>query len=429
MDATAILFAAFIFLMLLNVPIALCLGISAIVGIIVMNVPLSVVPMQIYAGIGKPTLLAIPFFILAGVIMDHSGISKRLIYLADTMVGHKTGGLAIVCVVVSCFFAAISGSGPATVAALGAVMIPAMIKSGYGTENSAALMSASGSIGIIIPPSIPFVVYSGISGVSVSRIFTAGIIPGILMGISLAIAAYIILKFNKQQVTSQEKASGKMRLNALKDAIWGLLMPVIILGGIYGGFFTPTEAAAVAAVYGLIVGLCIYRSIQIRDLIAILKESAIQSGGIMLIVGCAGLFAWLCQSEGITRAVSEAMASIATNQITFLILVTIIFLIAGFFLEATSAMYILVPIILPVANSLGYDLTALGVIISMNMAIGQITPPVGVNLYVACNIANITLKEISKKILPYCIALLIALLLVTFIPDIAMFLPNMIHAD
>lgn len=308
-------------------------------------------------------------------------------------------------------------------------MIPAMIKSGYGTENSAALMSASGSIGIIIPPSIPFVVYSGISGVSVSRIFTAGIIPGILMGISLAIAAYIILKFNKQQVTSQEKASGKMRLNALKDAIWGLLMPVIILGGIYGGFFTPTEAAAVAAVYGLIVGLCIYRSIQIRDLIAILKESAIQSGGIMLIVGCAGLFAWLCQSEGITRAVSEAMASIATNQITFLILVTIIFLIAGFFLEATSAMYILVPIILPVANSLGYDLTALGVIISMNMAIGQITPPVGVNLYVACNIANITLKEISKKILPYCIALLIALLLVTFIPDIAMFLPNMIHAD
>ena len=220
-----------------------------------------------------------------------------------------------------------------------------------------------------------------------------------------------------------------MRLNALKDAIWGLLVPVIKFCGDYGGFFTPTEAAAVAAVYGLIVGLCIYRSIQIRDLIAILKESAIQSGGIMLIVGCAGLFAWLCQSEGITRAVSEAMASIATNQITFLILVTIIFLIAGFFLEATSAMYILVPIILPVANSLGYDLTALGVIISMNMAIGQITPPVGVNLYVACNIANIPLKEISKKILPYCIALLIALLLVTFIPDIAMFLPNMIHAD
>lgn len=206
------------------------------------------------------------------------------------------------------------------------------------------------------------------------------------------------------------------------------MMPIIILGGIYGGFFTPTEAAAVAAVYGLIVGLVFYRSIKPKDLIDILKESAIQSGGIMLIVGCAGLFAWLCQSEGITKMVTAAMSSVATNQVTFLILVTIIFLIAGFFLEATSAMYILVPIILPVAQALNYDLTALGVIISMNMAIGQITPPVGVNLYVGCNIADITLKQITGKILPYCIALLITLLLVTFIPDIAMLLPKLLHA-
>ena len=211
MDPTIILFAVFLFLMLMNVPIALCLGVSSIVGIIVMGVPLSVVPMQVYAGIGKATLLAIPFFILAGVIMDRSGISKRLINLADALVGHKTGGLAIVCVIVSCFFAAISGSGPATVAALGAVMIPAMIEAGYGTENSAALMSASGSIGIIIPPSIPFVVYSGISGVSVSRIFMAGIVPGILMGVALAVTALIILKKNHQKVVQQKKASGAER--------------------------------------------------------------------------------------------------------------------------------------------------------------------------------------------------------------------------
>lgn len=428
MDATMILFISFLFLMLMNVPIALCLGISSIIGIIVMDVPLSLVPMQIYAGIGKPTLLAIPFFILAGVIMDHSGISQRLVNLADAMVGHKTGGLAIVCVIVSCFFAAISGSGPATVAALGAVMIPAMIQSGYGTRNSAALMSASGSIGIIIPPSIPFVVYAGISGVSVGKIFMAGIVPGILMGVALTVTAYILLKRSGNKVVAQEKASGQVRWNAFKDAFWGLLMPVIILGGIYGGVFTPTEAAAVAAVYGLIVGLFVYRSIKVKHLFAILKESAVQSGSIMIIVGCAGLFAWLCQSEGITRTVSNAMASIATNQVTFLLLVTVIFLIAGFFMEATSAMYILVPVILPVAQMLNYDLTALGVIISMNMAIGQITPPVGVNLYVACNIANITLKQISQKIIPYCIALLIALLLVTFIPDIALFLPNLIHA-
>lgn len=307
MDPTIILFAVFLFLMLMNVPIALCLGVSSIVGIIVMGVPLSVVPMQVYAGIGKATLLAIPFFILAGVIMDRSGISKRLINLADALVGHKTGGLAIVCVIVSCFFAAISGSGPATVAALGAVMIPAMIEAGYGTENSAALMSASGSIGIIIPPSIPFVVYSGISGVSVSRIFMAGIVPGILMGVALAVAALIILKKNHQKVVQQKKASGAERWAAFKDALWGLLMPVIILGGIYGGFFTPTEAAAVAAVYGLIVGLFVYRTIKLKDLFDIFKEAAISSGGIMLIVGCAGLFAWLCQSEGITRAVSAAL--------------------------------------------------------------------------------------------------------------------------
>ncbi len=210
MDPTIILFAVFLFLMLMNVPIALCLGVSSIVGIIVMGVPLSVVPMQVYAGIGKATLLAIPFFILAGVIMDRSGISKRLINLADALVGHKTGGLAIVCVIVSCFFAAISGSGPATVAALGAVMIPAMIEAGYGTENSAALMSASGSIGIIIPPSIPFVVYSGISGVSVSRIFMAGIVPGILMGVALAVTALmILLKRIIRRLSSRRKPAGR----------------------------------------------------------------------------------------------------------------------------------------------------------------------------------------------------------------------------
>lgn len=428
MDSTFILFAVFIFLMLMNVPIALCLGISSIVGIIVMEVPLSIIPMQIYAGIGKATLLAIPFFILAGVIMDKSGISERLIRLANACVGHRAGGLAIVCVVVSCFFAAISGSGPATVAALGAVMIPAMIKAGYGTENASALMSAAGSIGIIIPPSIPFVVYSGITGVSVSRIFMAGIIPGILMGIGLAVCAVVVLKRGHRKVASEAKASGKERWDAFKSALWGLLMPVIILGGIYGGFFTPTEAAAVAAVYGLVVGLFIYRTIKFKDLFGILKESAVQSGGIMLIVGCAGLFAWLCQSEGITSMVSGAMSSIATTKFTFLLLVTLIFLIAGFFLEATSAMYILVPVVLPVARALGYDLTALGVIISMNMAIGQITPPVGVNLYVACNIAGITLKQISRKIVPYVVALLIVLLLVTYIPEIAVGLPNLISA-
>ncbi len=426
MDGATILFASFIILLLFNVPIALCLGISSMLGIIFMDVPLSVVPMQIYAGIGKTTLLAIPFFILAGVIMDKSGISKRLIDFANSMVGHKTSGLALVCIVTSCFFAAISGSGPATVAALGAVMIPAMIQAKYGIENSAALMSAAGSIGIIIPPSIPFVVYSGITGVSVGRMFMAGVIPGILMGIALAIASFLVIRNSNMNITIQEKSSTKIRLSTFIDAIWGLLMPVIILGGIYGGIFTPTEAAATAAVYGLFVGLVIYKKIKITDLPKIFVESAVQSGGIMLIVGCAGLFAWLTQSEGITTMVARALGNVSSNQAIYLLFVTIIFLIAGFFLEATSAMYILVPIVVPVAMNLGYDLTALGVIICINLAIGQITPPVGVNLYVACNITQITLKQITKYIWPYIIALLVILLLVTYFPQVSLALPQLL---
>lgn len=426
MEGAIVLFSLFVFLLIANVPIALCLGISSMVTIMILNVPLSVVPMQIYAGIGKPTLLAIPFFILAGVIMDRAGISKRLIDFADVMIGYKTGGLAVVCVVVACFFAAISGSGPATVAALGAVLIPAMVKSGYGTENSSALMSASGSIGIVIPPSIPFIVYCSIAGTSVGKIFISGIIPGILMGVGLIIAAFLVLKKNRNQLISIPKSNGKERWVAFKKAFWGLLMPFIILGGIYTGIFTPTEAAAVSAAYGLAVGFFVFRTMNLRDLKVVFKDAAVQSGSIMLIVGSASLFAWLCQSEGISTMVSDALANIAVSKVIFLLMVTAIFLMAGFFLEATSAMYILVPVVLPVAQSLHYDLVALGVIICMNMAIGQITPPVGVNLYVACNIADISLKDISKHVLPYVVALILVLLLVTFVPAIALWLPSIL---
>lgn len=423
MSGAAVLFITFFILLLLNVPIALCLGISSIVTMLSLDVSLTTLPMNIYAGIGKFTLLAIPFFVLAGCIMEKAEISAKLINLADKMVGHKKGGLAIVCVVTACFFAAISGSGPATVAALGAVIIPAMISAGYGKGMSSALMSAAGSIGIVIPPSIVFVVYSSITGVSVGKMFMAGIIPGILMGAALIVAALLMIRKNKE-VEGRKKATGKERLNALKEAFWGLLMPVIILGGIYGGFFTPTEAAAVSAAYGLFVGLVIYRTIQLRDIAAIFKEAAVSSGGIMLIVGSASLFAWLCQSEGISNMVSDVLLSLGKNQIVFLIIVNIVMLVAGFFLEATSAMYIFVPIIAPVAMALGYDMTALGVVLTVNMAIGQITPPVGVNLYVACNTGDINLKEITKSVIPYVCALIVALLLITYIPKLSIWLPG-----
>ncbi|GHS93608.1 hypothetical protein AGMMS50276_04520 [Synergistales bacterium] len=423
MWGSAVLFASFVVLLLLNIPIALCLGISSIVTMFYLHVPISMLAMNIYAGIGKFTLLAIPFFVLAGCIMDKAGISAKLINLADKFVGHKKGGLAFVCVITSCFFAAISGSGPATVAALGSVIIPAMISAGYGVDMSSALMSAAGSIGIVIPPSIVFVVYSSITGVSVGKIFMAGVIPGILMGIALIIASLFVLKKNKQ-LAMHTKATWEERWRAFIDAFWGILMPVIILGGIYGGLFTPTEAAAVSAAYGLFVGLVIYRSMSLRDVVDILKEASVQSGGIMLIVGCASLFAWLCQSEGISDMASELLMSIGVNQTIFLLLITAIMLVAGFFLEATSALYIFVPIIMPVAQAFKYDLVALGVILTVNMAIGQITPPVGVNLYVACNIGGINLKQISKSVFPFVIALIIVLLIVTYIPSLSLFLPT-----
>lgn len=426
MSIAVLLFISFGVLLLLNVPISLSLGTAAMICMMAAGVPMSTLPMSMYASIGKFTLLAIPYFILAGNIMEKSGISYKLIDFANKMVGHKKGGLAIVCVVTACFFAAISGSGPATVAALGVILIPSMIEGGYGKGLSSALMATSGSIGIIIPPSIAFVVYGAISGVSIGKMFIAGIIPGLMMGLSLILVTLWIVR--KKDIVQQAKASGEERWKSFKDAFWGLMMPLIILGGIYGGIFTPTEAAAVSAVYGLVIGIFIYKNIKIKDLYSILVSSSVQSAVVMMIVACASLFSWICTTEGIATMASELLLSIAGNKLVFLLIVNVILLIAGFFLEANAALYIFVPIILPVAKALGYDPIALGVFMTMNLAIGQVTPPVGVNLYVACGISNIKLKEISKAVIPLVIVSIVTLLLVTYIPQISLFLPNLLGA-
>ncbi|MGB7606528.1 MAG: TRAP transporter large permease subunit [Lutisporaceae bacterium] len=422
MSGAAILFLSFAILLLLNVPIALSLGVSAIIAMIAAGLPLDLFPMTIYAGIGKFTLLAIPFFILAGNTMEKAGISDKLIDLANKVVGHKKGGLAIVCVITSCFFAAISGSGPATVAALGVIIIPAMVKAGYGKGMPSALMATAGSIGVIIPPSIPFVVYGAIAGVSIGKIFIAGIVPGLLMGTALIIVSLFLIK--KMNIAKQEKATFKEVMIAFKDAIWGLLMPVIILGGIYGGIFTPTEAAAVAAVYGIVVGVFIYKKISLKGLYNLMRESAIGSAVVMFIVACASFFAWFVTTEGIADMASQFLLSVSSSKFVFLFILNIILLIAGCFVDATSALYIFTPIMLPVALKLGYDPVLLGVVMTMNLAIGMVTPPVGVNLYVACGVSKISLKEISIKVIPFVIASVIVLLLVTYIPQITLFLPS-----
>lgn len=422
-----LLFGSFAVLLFCNVPIGLCLGMSSIFALLYTGTALDVVPSNVFAATSKFVLLAIPFFILGGNIMEKAGISGRLIALAQACVGHFKGGLAIVCVIVACFFAAISGSGPATVAALGAIIVPSMVKAGYPVAFSAALMATAGAIGVIIPPSVSFVIYGSISDQSIGKLFMSGIVPGLFMGAGLvAVALWMTQKADLQLVP---RSSGKERWIAFKDAFWGLMMPVIILGGIYGGIFTPTEAAAVSAVYGLLVGIFIYKSVRIKELYQILVDSLSQTSVVMFIIANASLFAWVITVEGIAESASEALISIANgNTIIFFLVVNIILLIAGCFLDGASAYYIFVPIFLPVAQALGVDLIHLGAVMVMNLAIGLVTPPVGVNLYVACGLGKITLKDISKAVVPFVLVSIFVLMFVTYIPAISMTLPNMLSA-
>lgn len=421
----AILFTTFAILLLIGTPIAVCLGVSSVAAMLVQGAGRPVVtimsslPQLFAASTSKFVLLAIPFFILAGNIMERAQISRKLIRLAETCVGHTKGGLAIVCVVVACFFAAISGSGPATVAALGLVLIPGMIRSGYSPAFSAALMGCAGAIGVIIPPSITFVVFGSIADTSIGDLFKAGLVPGLIMGTALILAALLVGR--KTELKSMPKASGKERWDAFKDAFWGLLMPVIILGGIYGGIFTPTEAAAVAVVYGLVVGLFLYKTIKVKDLYDLIIDSASTTATVMFITAAASLFAYVLTRARLDVAISDGLVSISGgSSFVFFLIVNVILLIAGCFLDSTSALYIFTPLFVPVAQALGIDMIHLGVVMIVNLAIGLFTPPVGVNLYVACGVAKVDLKQISKAVVPLLIAALIVLLIITYIPHISL---------
>ena len=420
----AILFGSFAIMLLSNVSIAVALGLSSIFTLLASDMSLTMVSANYYAYSAKFVLLAIPFFILGGNIMARTGISERLIKLARACCGHIRGGMAIVCVITSCFFAAISGSGPATVAALGMIVIPAMVQQGYRSADSAALMSVAGTIGLIIPPSILFVVYGSITGTSITKLFMGGIIPGLVMGTFLVAACFI--KNRKLPLSTSERASWGERWDALKDAFWGLMMPVIILGGIYGGIFTPTEAAAVSAVYGLLVAIFVYKTLTWKVFMDIMTESVKQTASVMFITAAASLFAWVITIKGYASAATNLLLELSGgNLVVLLIIINIILLIAGCFLDGTSARYIFVPIIAAAATKLGYDPVALGVLCVMNLAIGNATPPVGVCLYVGCSVAKVSLKDISKAAAPYILAAILSLLLITYVPQITLLLPNM----
>lgn len=419
-----ILVGVFFALILCNIPIAVSMGLAAIAGLFYCDMPVSVVPSLMASAIGKSSLLAIPFFILAGVIMDYAGISRRLVNFARACIGHVRGGLAIVVVVVACFFAAISGSGPATVAALGGVLIPAMTDAGYKKGFSCGLLAASGGIGVIIPPSIAFVVYAMIAEVSVGTMFMSGILPGLLVG-----AAYIVASLwclcDEKDIVLLEKVSGGERWKAFKDAFWGLLTPVIILGGIYGGIFTPTEAAGIAVVYGLFVGVFIYKEIKISSLRSLCVDSAVSSAVVMYILASAGIFTYILTTSRVAASMTEGLLFISNNKLILLLIMNVIFLIAGCFVDTVSAFYLFLPILLPIIHAMDYSPYAFGVLMTANFAVGMITPPVGVNLYVACNIGKISMTEICRHILPFVVAGVVAVLIMTYFPIISTGLPSL----
>ncbi len=423
---SGILFACFAVLLILNVPIAVSLGISSIIAMLYDGIQLSQIPVMAFTASSKFSLLAIPFFVLGGNIMEKAGISEKLIELAKACVGHTRNGVAIVCVVVACFFAAISGSGPATVAALGIILIPAMVKAGYPVTYATALMSAAGAIGVIIPPSVTFVVYGCVSGASIGKMFMAGVIPGLMMGAALIICTIVISR-NNPNLKPTPKASGAERWKAFKDAFWGLMMPVIILGGIYGGIFTPTEAAAVSCVYGLFVGVFIYRRIKLQQMKELIVNSGSQTGVVMYVIIAATMFAYVITVDNLAVRASDAMMAITGGNVyLFLLITNIILLIAGMVMDAVSALYILIPILWPIAQRMGYDITAFGIVMCVNLAIGLITPPVGVNLFTGASISKITIRDMFKDVVPIILSLLVVLLLVTYIPQISLFLPNLL---
>ncbi|MEI3306414.1 MAG: TRAP transporter large permease [Dysosmobacter sp.] len=423
----ALLFGSFALLLILRVPIGISLGMSSLITIFASGVVQPTYLAQgLVTGADSFSLMAVPFFVLAGELMATGGISRRLLNIADAFLGRKYGGLALVTVVACMFFAAISGSGPATVAAIGGLTIPSMLKQGYDRPFAGAISAAAGSIGVIIPPSIPMVMYCVATGVSVGAMFMGGVIPGILIGVSLCVYSSLYSKKHKYINAEAAPFSWGNVGRSLVDGIWALLVPVIILGGIYGGIFTPTEAAAVAVAYGLIVGLFVYRDLKAKDLYRIFGSAALTTATIMVILGTATTFGRILTLERIPTMIADFFESVAKGPIMLMILINILLLIVGCFMETNAAIIILAPIFLPIVESMGINPVHFGIVMVVNLAIGFVTPPLGVNLFVACNVANAKLEEICKGILPILGVMIVDLLLITYIEPLSTFLPALL---
>jgi len=413
---TAILFVLFFVFMIIGIPIALAIGASTLIALHLQGVPLMVVTQQMFQGINSFALVAIPMFILTGDLMAQGKISEKLVNFADSLLGFLKGGLAIVSVLAGMFFAAISGSGAATTAAVSSTLVPELKRKGYDPAAAASLIAASGTIGVVIPPSVPMIIYAVIAQESVAKLFMSGFIPGLVMGLGLM--AIALIQAYQRNYPKGTPLSLTTIMRTLKSASWGLMTPVIILGGIFSGVFTPSEAAVVAVNYALIVSFFIYRDLNLRQMYHILMRSAMTTSVIMLVIAMSAVLSWTLSSWQVPSALANTVLSYSTNTYMIMFLVVLVILLTGVFIETASALIILTPVLLPLVTQIGIDPIHFGLIIVVGLAIGMITPPVAINLYVASSVTQLPLEQITKAIVPYLLVLTAVLMLVVYVPMI-----------
>jgi C4-dicarboxylate transporter, DctM subunit len=410
----------------LTISVAVSIGLASILGIQASNANMLISVKEMFSSINKFPLAAIPFFILAGNLMETGGISRRLVEFAKSIVGGVQGGLPMTCVLTCMIFAAVSGSSVATTFAIGAILIPALIKHNYPVGYAAALQATSAELGVIIPPSIPMILYGVSAEVSIGELFIAGFGPGLFIGFALMLFVHLYCRWKGW---GKNDGDGRLKFGAAAwQASWALLMPVIILGGIYGGIFTPTEASAVAVFYALIVGMVIYREIKLPDLMVILRKSVMSSAVIMFIIANAGLFAFLITRAGVPDAIGRYLEAVLQSPALFLLGVNAALFLIGMFIETSAAIIVLAPILAPVAIHFGIDPVHFGLIMVVNLALGMITPPFGVNLFAACTVAKISLDRIIGYLVPFVLVILACLMVVTYVPQLSLFLRDLVYA-
>ncbi|QTR50599.1 TRAP transporter large permease [Candidatus Thiothrix anitrata] len=418
-----IIFTLLMLLMLTGMPVSIALGLTVMTFLFTMtNVPVESVALKLFTGIEKFEIMAIPFFILAGNFLTHGGVAKRMVNFATSMVGHWFGGLGLAGVVACALFAAVSGSSPATVVAIGSILLPAMLKAGFPKEFGAGVIASSGGLGILIPPSIVMVMYAVATNSSIGALFIAGVVPGFLL--TLFLGGITWYRAKKGNYPRQPKASWTQRLKAFKDSVWGLLLIVVVMGGIYTGIFTPTEAAAMSAVYAFVIAVFVYKDMGLKDVPKVLLNSASMSAMLLYIITNAVLFSFLLTNENIPQSLAAWMVDQGLGIIAFLIIVNVMLLMAGNFMEPSSIMLIFAPILFPMAMALGIHPVHFGIIMVVNMEIGMITPPVGLNLYVASGITKMGLSELTVAVLPWLFTMLAFLMLITYVPEISLWLPR-----